>query len=154
MAHLSKFGESFPSLGIKCSFLHQSQTFPYPTAMWLSCYRYRSSSAIGVAFRFRSLTSKEANGKHTCASPCLQNCSAHGTFSSARLRRDESTAMTVRKSGIMPATARNDFHVGTCKCGMGRPAKRWRHGLPRSRTHLPERDTRALSVAIPVSAYI
>ena len=46
------------------------------------------------------------------------------------------------------------FHTGTWRCGMGRPAKRWRQGMPNIRTHLPERETRALSVAMPVSAYI
>ena len=37
---------------------------------------------------------------------------------------------------------------------MGVPAKRRRHGLASHRAHRPDHDTRALSVAIPVSAYI
>ena len=46
------------------------------------------------------------------------------------------------------------IYTGTCSCGMGRPAKRCRHGFASRRTHFPERETRALSVAMPVSAYI
>ena len=48
----------------------------------------------------------------------------------------------------------HELYAGTWRFGMGRPANRWRQGLPSKRTHLPERETRALSVAMPVSAYI
>ena len=41
-----------------------------------------------------------------------------------------------------------------CKSGMGRPAKRRRHGFAINRAHWADRLTRALSVAIPVLAYI
>ena len=43
---------------------------------------------------------------------------------------------------------------GTCSSGMGVPAKRRRHPLAMSRAHCAARATRALSVAIPVFAYI
>src|SRR6185437_7259043 len=43
---------------------------------------------------------------------------------------------------------------GTFSSGIGAPANRRRQGLAKKRTHLLDRVTRALSVAIPVSAYI
>jgi len=43
---------------------------------------------------------------------------------------------------------------GTCRSGIGRPAKSERHGTAMARAHRAERFTRALSVAIPVFAYI
>jgi hypothetical protein len=56
-----------------------------------------------------------------------------------------------------PAAQGTDYEAsawGTAKFGMGRPANKCRHGFASNRTQRWERDTRALSVAIPVSAYI
>src|SRR5580658_10348460 len=43
---------------------------------------------------------------------------------------------------------------GTSRSGIGLPAKRRRQGFAIHRVHRPDQETRALSVAIPVSAYI
>ncbi len=44
--------------------------------------------------------------------------------------------------------------LATCKSGRGRPAKSRRQGIAINRAHRADRLTRALSVAIPVFAYI
>ena len=46
------------------------------------------------------------------------------------------------------------FGLAICRSGIGRPANNRRHGIAISRAHCAERFTRALSVAIPVFAYI
>jgi hypothetical protein len=43
---------------------------------------------------------------------------------------------------------------GTCKCGMGRPVNKRLVGFASHRAHRVDQATRALSVAMPVSAYI
>jgi hypothetical protein len=45
-------------------------------------------------------------------------------------------------------------YCGTLRSGMGVPANRRRQGLASQRAQRPDHDTRALSVAMPVSAYI
>ena len=54
----------------------------------------------------------------------------------------------------VPAANAGAAICGIWRSGMGLPAKRRRHGIANQRTHSRERDTRALSVAMPVSAYI
>ena len=44
--------------------------------------------------------------------------------------------------------------VGTCSSGIGRPANSHRHGITINLAHCADRFTRALSVAMPVFAYI
>lgn len=44
--------------------------------------------------------------------------------------------------------------AGTCRCGMGRPANSFWQGLASHRAQSADHATRALSVAMPVSAYI
>lgn len=44
--------------------------------------------------------------------------------------------------------------TGTCRSGSGRPANSRRHGMAISLAHCADRFTRALSVAMPVFAYI
>jgi len=46
------------------------------------------------------------------------------------------------------------FATGTLRSGMGRAANNRWHGLASQRAQRADRETRALSVAIPVSAYI
>jgi hypothetical protein len=46
------------------------------------------------------------------------------------------------------------FGLSIRRSGIGRPAKSLRHGIAISLAHRAERLTRALSVAIPVFAYI
>jgi hypothetical protein len=46
------------------------------------------------------------------------------------------------------------WSAGTCRSGIGRPANRRRHGTAIHRARRAERLTRALSVAMPVFAYI
>ena len=47
-----------------------------------------------------------------------------------------------------------EARVSSSRVGMGRPAKSRRHGMAMSRAQRAERFTRALSVAMPVLAYI
>ena len=54
----------------------------------------------------------------------------------------------VLRSAIFP------YSAGIANSGMGRAAKRRRHGRANQRAHCTDRETRALSVAMPVLAYI
>src|SRR5579859_4761208 len=62
--------------------------------------------------------------------------------------------------GNVPGCNLNFFHfsdevfAGTRRSGMGGPVNRRRHGFAIQRAQRAERATRALSVAMPVSAYI
>ena len=60
----------------------------------------------------------------------------------------------VRDGSDRPPRARSAYRAGTCSSGIGVAAKRRLSGMASQRAQAAARDTRALSVAMPVLPYI
>jgi hypothetical protein len=58
------------------------------------------------------------------------------------------------QGSFLPVRAIEIRQMLTCRPGIGLPANRRRHGIAMSRAQRTDRLTRALSVAMPVLAYI
>ncbi len=68
---------------------------------------------------------------------------------------DRETPILTSDNGTSDADSRSACSApGTSRSGIGRPANRCRQGLAIHRVQRPDQVTRALSVAMPVSAYI
>ena len=69
-------------------------------------------------------------------------------------RRFDEAANLIDGSVRSHSPAVRTYSDGIANSGMGRAAKRRRHGRASQRAHCTDRETRALSVAMPVLAYI